>query len=151
MIKNEREYRITKSQAKTFQKAIAHLAKHPTGPSIPALLRKAERDALASQLADLKAQIRDYEALRGGKRRRLKLDSFDDFPTALIQARIAMRLNQKALAERLGLKEQQIQKYEATGYASASLTRIIEVIHALGLKVSLGIPLSYAKEGATRR
>lgn len=141
MIKNEREHLITKSQAKKFQEALAHLDNQPADVSIPALLRKAEREALASQLADLKSELREYEALRTGKRRKLKLGSFDDLPTALIQARIALHLNQKSLAERLGLKEQQIQKYEATGYASASLARILEVIHALGLKVSFGIPI----------
>lgn len=151
MIKNEREYLITRSQAKKFQDAITHIAKRPVDPSTPELLRKAEREALASQLSDLKAQIREYEGLQTGKRRQLKLGSFDDLPTALIQARIALRLNQKSLADRLGLKEQQIQKYEATGYASASLTRIIEIIHALGLKVSFGIPLPQVKDAAVRR
>src|SRR5947199_184943 len=63
------------------------------------------------------------------------LNSFDELPTALIQARIAAGLTQKQLAERLGLKEQQIQRYEATGYASASLKRVSAVIQALGLHV----------------
>ena len=49
--------------------------------------------------------------------------------------RIAARLSQKELAERLGLKEQQIQKYEATGYSGASLGRMTEVVNALGLRV----------------
>src|SRR6266568_2484196 len=39
------------------------------------------------------------------------------------------------LAERLGLKEQQIQRYEATEYASASFERLKEIIAALGIKV----------------
>jgi transcriptional regulator with XRE-family HTH domain len=56
-------------------------------------------------------------------------------PQALIQGRIAAGLSQKELAERLGLKEQQIQRYDATDYASASLTRVCEVARSLGLKV----------------
>ena len=52
-----------------------------------------------------------------------------------IQTRIAAGLSQKELAERLGLKEQQIQRDEATDDASASLTRICEVARSLGLKV----------------
>jgi hypothetical protein len=39
------------------------------------------------------------------------------------------------LAERLGLKEPQIQRDEATDDASASLTRVCEVARSLGLKV----------------
>ncbi len=35
----------------------------------------------------------------------------------------------------MGLKEQQIQRYEATEYASVSLRRVGEVVAALGLRV----------------
>ena len=66
-----------------------------------------------------------------------------------MQARIAAGLNQKDLADRLGLKEQQVQRYEATGYQSASLARLREVVDALGVKVRKDIflpikPLSSA-------
>ena len=59
-----------------------------------------------------------------------------------IKARIAQGLSQKDLAERLKLKEQQIQRYEATDYASASLNRIKEVVTALG--IDIGEPASAA-------
>ena len=42
-----------------------------------------------------------------------------DVPRLLIRARIARGLSQKSLAGRLVLKEQQIQRYEASEYASA--------------------------------
>ena len=56
----------------------------------------------------------------------------NELATVLIKARVAQGLSQRDLAERLGLKEQQIQRYEATDYASASLARIKEVVSALG-------------------
>ena len=49
----------------------------------------------------------------------------------LIKARIARGMSQRDLAERIGLKEQQIQRYEATDYASVSLSRIREVVNGL--------------------
>ena len=76
--------------------------------------RKAQADALRSQLADLRAEMKHYESLRSGKPIALHVRSFDDLPRALIQARIAAGLSQRKLADRLGLKEQQIQRYEAT-------------------------------------
>ena len=60
-----------------------------------------------------------------------RLAAVDELPTVLIKARISQGLSQKDLAERIGLKEQQIQRYEATDYASASLSRIKEVANAL--------------------
>ena len=136
MIKNQRQYRITKAQAEKFEKALEQLSARPhTSEQIHPLLKKAEKEALRSQLDDLRAELEEYEALRSGKRKVLELDSFDEFPQALIRARIAAGLSQKELAERLDLKEQQIQRYEATEYASASLSRIKEVIRALGVQV----------------
>ncbi len=136
MINNERQYRITKGWVQKFTQALDHLDAHPDEKTCPhPLLRKAERDGLASQIETLEGEIRDYEALRDGQPHAFHLDSFDELPRTLIRARIAAGLSQKDLAARLGLKEQQIQRYEATEYASASMARVSAVIRALGLKV----------------
>lgn len=133
MIKNERQYRITKAQADRFKEALRQFTEvEDGGQGIHPKLRKAQEDAMRSQLADLEAELEAYEALRSGQRKVPPLDSFDDLPRALIEARIAAGLTQKELAERLGLKEQQIQRYEATEYASASFARIRQVVQALG-------------------
>lgn len=143
MIKNERQYRITKAQADKFERALAHLDAHPeeSEPLHPRL-QQAEKDALHSQSVTLRRQLNDYESLRLGQRRSFHLTSFDELPRALIQARIAAGLSQKDLAARLGLKEQQIQRYEATDYASASLSRISAVIQALGLSIREEVSLA---------
>jgi hypothetical protein len=130
MIKNEREYRITKSQAEKFRRALLDFTAQDHS-SIHPRLRKAQEDALRSQWEELQDQLKQYESLRSGKRRIIEVDSFADFPAALIKARIALGLSQRELADRLGLKEQQIQRYEATHYASASLSRVAEVVAAL--------------------
>lgn len=133
MIKNERQYRTTKAQAEKIRSAITLAVKRAPQSQVHPLLRKAEQDALRSQLDDLKKELREYEALvSGGKT--LARTSLDDLPRTLIQARIAAGLSQRDLADRLGLKEQQVQRYEATNYASASLTRVQQVARALGLR-----------------
>ena len=50
-------------------------------------------------------------------------------------ARIAARLTQKALAERLGLQEQQVQRWEASLYSGVGVERLQEIIDALGMGV----------------
>ena len=132
MIKNERQYRITKAQAARFaqslenirQRSSEHAGTHP-------LIARAQEDAVRSQLADLEQELRDYESLKVGKFPARELSVVAGLPTALIKARIVRGLSQKDLAERLGLQEQQIQRYEATEYAAASLTRIRQVVGAL--------------------
>ena len=135
MIKNEREYRITKAQAEKFRRAVTEF-RAEKDTSVHPRLHQAQADALRSQLADLEAELQQYESLRSGKRRIIRTQSLADFPRALIQARVALGLSQRDLAQRLGLKEQQIQRYEATEYASASLRRIREVLDALGVDLA---------------
>ena len=143
MIKNERQYRITKSQASRFRQTLADLQRR--GGDIESLhprIAQAQIDAVSSQLADLENELRDYEALQNGDFAIERLAVVDELPALLIKARIASRLSQKGLAERLGLKEQQIQQYEATDYASASLRRLREVAHALGFNGESDLPRS---------
>ena len=77
--------------------------------------------------------MREYESLKAGKFQWDSLSMVADLPSILIKARIARGLSQKDLAERIGLKEQQIQRYEATDYATANLSRIKEVVNAFGM------------------
>jgi DNA-binding XRE family transcriptional regulator len=132
MIKNERQYRITKTQAKKFAIALSDAqSKEYTEP----LLAELERNALKSQLDELSQQIDEYEELQAGTRSVIDVDSFAELPDALVKARIAAGLSQKNLADRLELKEQQIQRYEATDYRTASLSRLQEIVQALGISV----------------
>ncbi len=59
-----------------------------------------------------------------------------DVATLLVKARIARGWTQRRLAETLGFAEQQVQRYESTGYRSASLARICDVAAALGVSVT---------------
>ena len=152
MIKNERQYRITRTQAARFESTLAQLeTAQPAGtaatsPPIHPILREAEIQAVRSQLSDLKERLVEYEGLRSGPKPVHLYGSFDELSGFLIQARIASGLTQKELGERLGVKEQQIQRYEATDYASASLQRVKEVIHALGITVREEVTLAGIQE-----
>lgn len=132
MIKNERQYRITRAQAARFQRAIQSVTSART-PGIPATLKRAQVAAMRSQLQDLREELREYHALRSGRRTISTALALQDVPLALIRARIASGLTQQGLARKLRLKAQQIQRYEATEYCSASLERIQQVANALGL------------------
>ncbi|MBL7649364.1 MAG: helix-turn-helix domain-containing protein [Candidatus Hydrogenedentes bacterium] len=133
MIQNEREYRITRSQAEKFSRALEESDSY--GGADP-LLAELHRSALNSQLGELREEMAEYEALKSGLVQDIEIDSLDALPRALIRARIASGMSQKQLAERLGLKEQQVQRYETSAYAGASLTRLRDISGALGLTLS---------------
>jgi DNA-binding XRE family transcriptional regulator len=144
MIRNERQYKITKSQIKKFKEALKEFNKQKS--EAHPILVKAQKDAMKSELSVLESHIKDYEKLRSGKYRVLKDSSFDDLAVELIRARIALGYTQKKFAERVGIKEQQIQRYEETEYSAASFARLKEIIDALGLDVKEKIILT--KEAA---
>ena len=132
MIKNVRQYRITKAQVGKFEAALAEV---PSRKGAGPLLAELETRALRSQLEELRRQLVEYEELQSGARGVIYVDYFDQLPHALVQARIAAGLSHKELADRLDLKEQQVQRYEATDFRSASLTRLQEIVNALGISV----------------
>ena len=67
-------------------------------------------------------------ARRTGRRTRVDgASSLEDLAARLIKARIVRGWSQRQLADLLGVAEQQAQRYEATGYRSASLARTLEV------------------------
>lgn len=144
MIKNARQYRLTKAAAAKFARSLRQLESGPVppAPGVDPLIQRAERAALRSQLHDLRDQLKEYEELAGGKVSVLKVGSLADLPQALVRARIASGLSQKQLAGRLGLKEQQVQRYEAADYRQASLSRLLEIAKALDLEVRMDLLLS---------
>jgi DNA-binding XRE family transcriptional regulator len=133
MIKNQRQYKMTNSQIAKFEAALAELTERGGTKS---RLRKLEEEALRSQLDELRKEVEKFDLLRSGGAMPIQIDSFDELPRALVEARIVAGLSQKELAERLNLKEQQIQRYEATEYCSASLTRLKEIAKALGVNLA---------------
>lgn len=144
MITNERQYKITRSEADRFRKAITNLADSGPRENVHPRLIQAEREAMESQLADLRAELAEYDQLKSADLSMITISSFDKLADGLIKARIAGGLSQKALAERLGLKEQQVQRYEAERYASASYQRLREVADALGVRITNDILLPVA-------
>ena len=136
MITNERQYRITKAALKKFEASIAaHEAGQPS-PDVHPRIYQTMGDALQSEAEVLQGQLREYDRLRAGRVKQRTLRSLHELPNAIIEARIAARVTQKGLATRLGVAEQQVQRWEATDYAGVSVERLQQVADALGTKIT---------------
>lgn len=133
MITNDRQYRSARAALARLQADLARLQTPET--EVHPLLRKAQTDGLESQISDLEAEIVAYDALQSGAVTAFEADGLHDLPDILIRARIARRMSQKDLGAFLGIAEQQVQRYEAERYRSASLERLSEVAAALDISV----------------
>jgi ribosome-binding protein aMBF1 (putative translation factor) len=126
MIENQRQYNHTKTQLERFRMTLQNILKldHNT------LETQLQHDAVQSEIEVLEAQIQAYEQLQNGQVI-IELGSLEHIAEKLIQARVASGFTQAELAAKMNMKPQQIQRYEASRYASASLARVLEVARVL--------------------
>jgi HTH-type transcriptional regulator/antitoxin HigA len=132
MIYNERQYKITAKQIEEFANVLLTLQENKEQD----WLMKAQIDAIKSQSSDLVSQILEYDLVKEGKVRFTECSDLSSLPETLIKARIAKGLSQKDFASYLGMTAQQIQRYEASNYMGASLSRLIEISAILEIKIT---------------
>ena len=142
MIENEKQYRVTKKRITQFEESLAGLLATPRPDTLPSRLHLAMREGIESQLADLRQELAEYEALKAQQKSTLELHSLSELPDLLIKARIARGYTQAELAKRLHLKPQQLQRYEATRYHSVSFRRLLEIARALDVDLSETVRLT---------
>lgn len=88
---------------------------------------------------DLKQEIAEYDRLKSGQITKFPIESLQDLPLVMIKARIAVGMTPKELAEKIGVQEQQIQRYEANNYNAVGFDRLQEVMSALDMTVSKAV------------
>lgn len=134
MIKNEKEFRTTRTALTGFEKAIADFDVIKIIQSgVDPLIAKMQLASYQRQAAELRSQIEAYEKIRAGLKPTIELDAISELGRGLIEARLARGLTQRELANLTGCQEQQVQRYEKDSYASASLKRIEQLAAALGI------------------
>jgi ribosome-binding protein aMBF1 (putative translation factor) len=130
MIKNEREYKITQSHVNKFRQALDYLAESRENGKFDLSVIDLQKAATESMIKTLQGELKEYEELKSGRyRTKIKkcLDLVESLSTSLIQARITLNWTQKDLAIRVGVSEQQIQRYESGDYETASLATVKKI------------------------
>ncbi len=130
MIKNEKQYKITKSKLKDLKRSLK-VCKEGTFPD--KIIYKAMVDSLKSLMADLKNEIQEYENLKNKKVPTLKISSLAELPDLLVRSRISHGWTQKQLAETLDMPAHQIQRYESESYRRVSFEALLNISRTLNL------------------
>jgi HTH-type transcriptional regulator / antitoxin HipB len=131
MIQNERQYKVTQTKLKELEEASANTEIEDAALHPRQIL--SQKNSYNKIIGTLKQDIAEYEELKSGRIAVFQIESFNDLPTALIKARIALGMTQKELAEKIDTQEQQIQRYEANHYHAISFNRLMKVVQALGI------------------
>lgn len=133
MIYSDKQYAVSRSELSKLREALAAAQSQAVEE---AWLKKVRTDALKGQVATIEADLAHYDLLKSGEITFTKAHSLESLPALLVQARIAAGLSQTGLAERLGMRAQQIQRYEASDYSGASLDRLVEISKALNVHMT---------------
>lgn len=142
MITNDRQYKITKDQILKFQDSLAVLEyDKKLGKDIDPILFDLQVKAIKIQLDELLNQVEEYDNLKAGKIAITEIDNLKSLPVSLIKARIANGLTQAQLANKVGLKMQQIQRYEAEVYETASIKTLTKIAEALNITLSAEVQI----------
>ena|SRR5215216_2795990 len=135
MIKNQKQATITQNKINELEKSLIDFESQQS--ALHPVKFKAGKSAFNGLIKELQVQLEHYNALVNGKITEIKDKDINFLPTLLISARIAQGISQKGLADKLGIKEQQIQRYEVNAYEQASWVRIKQVVRALNLTIPL--------------
>jgi HTH-type transcriptional regulator / antitoxin HipB len=93
VIKNERQYKITKVKLEDLAAALAGIDRHDPNLHPRQILGRV--NSLERTIGDLQAEIDEYDRLKNGEVAEIEVKFLAELPTALIKARIAKGLTQK--------------------------------------------------------
>jgi HTH-type transcriptional regulator / antitoxin HigA len=137
VIKNEREYKISRGWLEKFAASLETAKGRKPKDKNDAERLKVRIAGLQSQYEELQEDMAAYEALKKGKEKMFVVYSLSALPSVLIKARVARGLTHKDLAERLGVSEKQVQRDEANDYATAGLNRLVKIAETLDVKLEV--------------
>jgi HTH-type transcriptional regulator / antitoxin HipB len=128
MIQNEHQYKVTQTKLRELEQSLVNL--DVNRGNLTERLLQGEKNGIQVLIDLLRLELVEYDNLKQ-QRTPIQIGSLDELAIGLIKARIAVGMTQKELATKIGVQEQQIQRYEENQYASASLARLTEIARAL--------------------
>lgn len=139
MIGNEKQYKVSKKRLADVQLKINEISSDTTQG---ALRNKLILASLNNQLSGLKKEITQYESLKRKKQIRVAARPLAQLPQLITEYKIASGLTQKELSKKLGMKEQQLQRYEASRFKGISFDNLLQLISAMDVQLEVKPVLS---------
>jgi HTH-type transcriptional regulator / antitoxin HigA len=132
MIKSDAQRERTVAQMEGFQQALAKV-----GEGKPEKRSTAIRGSYESMIRQLEEELSEYDRLKSGEVDLPHVERLDQIAPFITRIRIAKGVSQTELARRLGVSKQVISRYEESDYQTASLTRLQNILDAIGIKTDV--------------
>ena len=134
MIKNEKQYKISRKRLNDIVGKIDDLKNRVKDNPLKSQMMQASLEIFKK---DIEAEINEYETLKNGKSTTLKERSIADLPSMIIEYKIAQHLTHKEFSKLLGIKEQQLQRYESENFQKVSFQNLIKFINFLDMDLKV--------------
>jgi ribosome-binding protein aMBF1 (putative translation factor) len=134
MIRTETEYQGSRKRAQEQADLIKMQESKLASEGLKAEQIKRALDPIRSFAAQISEEIETYEALKRGKFSELK--TLQGLGQMLVGIRIALGLNQRELAEKIGVHETQVSRDERNEYFGITVDRASRILEALGVEVT---------------
>ena len=133
MIKNEKQYKVSK---KTLNDVIEKINQTKAEPN-QNIKHRIFLHSMEAFQKDVENEIKEYEKLKSNKSTVLKERSLSALPDIIVEYKIANHLTHKEFAKILGLKEQQLQRYEAESFKTVSFQNLIKFLNLIDLDLKI--------------
>ena len=134
MIKNEKQYKISKRKFRELNTQVDKIAKEAEHNPVRNQLILA---SLSNSKNEIESDILLYESLKKRKEGNLKERLIAELPSVITEYKIVSGFTQKELSKILGLKEQQLQRYEADGFKSVTFKNLLKFLDLIGLEIRI--------------
>jgi len=134
MINNEKQYKISKKKLNEIVTEIEKVKK--AGEQNP-LRNKLILASLLNVKEELEEEISEYESLKNSNPETLAERVISELPSILTEYKIISGMTQKEFSEKLGLKEQQLQRYEADNFKGVSFKNLLKFLDSIGLEIKI--------------
>ena len=146
MITSAKQYAVAQDKIAMLRES---LDKADLG-DVPEIIKETKKGQLQSLIAEMQAEIDEYETLTAAGPDTLEIVSLDDLMAAPIRYRIASGLSVEKFGQLVDVGPRQIHRYEAANYGNATTATLTKILGRLELnlqgKVSVGT-VALNKEG----
>lgn len=132
MISNEKQYNISRKRIEMVKARINEIQKDTRQDPLAIEMSLA---SMKNHLSEVQEEVVQYERLKKRKKVTIKERPLSQLPQLITEFKIASGLTQKELSKKLGMKEQQLQRYEANRFKGISFDNLLQLISAMDIEL----------------
>lgn len=131
MITSEKQYIIAKEQWAMLNDSLCA----PVKTDIPEIIQNAGKAQVRELMAEIKANIDEYDTLKNSMLSDLEIHSLKDLMITPIRYRIVSKMSIDAFGHKVGISARQIIRYEKEEYKNAKATTLTRILNKLDIHI----------------